>query len=385
MWVYLICFAVSCIFLKISEVSKKKLLYNIFTTIGLLIPCILAGLRADTIGTDIQVYVKPMFEAASMASSFLEYNNMGWIASWTYMYVYEIEIGFSLLVYIITKVFGNLSVLLTCIELLIIVPFYKGLSYHKKELPMWLCMLIFYLMNYNVSLNMMRQWIAMALLFYGFRYVLERKLIKFIIVVLISMMFHNSAMLGILFYLIYAFIYSNKKDKNVKILIGRKRYNFPEKLTKVIEIFIVFCFGLLSINVLIILLNKIGLNKYAAYINGDLHLLPFQLLLRLPFIIIILLNWKKYSERYNMSSYLLAMMLIDLLVSQIGSISQYSWRITTYFSMFNCLSYCSICFFSKKRMTRINYKFWMIIYLIVYWVYYFVLQGIHETVPYIFA
>lgn len=384
MWIYLICFAVSCLFFKMSELSKNRIKYNMFTIIGLLIPCILAGLRSDTIGTDVHVYVKPMFEAACSASSFFEYQNVGWIASWTYMYVHEIEIGFSLFVYIIAKVFGNISVLLTCIQLLIIIPFYKGLSYFRKELSIWLCMLIFYLMNYNVTLNMMRQWIAMALLFYGFRYVVERKPLNYIIVVLISMMFHNSAMIGVLFYLIYSFIYSNKKGKNIKILIGNKKYTFVGKLNKVIIIFIGFCLALLSINIIIILLNQIGLNKYSSYINGDLYLLPIQILLRLPFIIVIIFNWKRYSEKYNISYYLLTMMMIDLLISQLGSISHYSWRISTYFSLFNCLSYCSICFFSKKKFTRASYKLLLILYLIVYWVYYFVLQGIHETVPYIF-
>ena len=97
---------------------------------------------------------------------------------------------------------------------------------------------------------------------------------------------------------------------------------------------------------------------------------------------IILLNWKRYSEKYKTAQIFLAMMVIELLVSQLGSISQYSWRIATYFSMFNCLSYCSICEFSQKRITRISYKILLIIYLVVYWVYYFVIQGIHETIPY---
>ena len=58
MWIYLICFAVSCLLLKISEFTKKRIIYRIITAIALIIPCILAGFRADTIGTDVQVYVR---------------------------------------------------------------------------------------------------------------------------------------------------------------------------------------------------------------------------------------------------------------------------------------------------------------------------------------
>lgn len=382
MWIYLICFAVSCLLLKISEFSKKRIIYRFITAIALIIPCILAGFRADTIGTDVQVYVKPMFDAACSSKSFSEYQNMRWMASWTYIYVHEIEIGFSLLVYAIAKIFGNLTVLLTCIQILIIIPFYEGLSYFKRSFPMWLCMLIFYLMNYNVTLNMMRQWIAMALLFYGFKYIIEKRLYKFIFINLIAMTFHKSAMFGILFYLIYTYIYSGKKEKKLKIIISSRKHISLENLNKVFIIIIVFCLALLSLNIISVFLSYIGLNKYSAYIQGDLYLLPIQIILRIPFIMIILLNWKRYSEKYKMAQIFLAMMVIELLVSQLGSISQYSWRIATYFSMFNCLSYCSICEFSKKRITRISYKILLIIYLIAYWVYYFVIQGIHETIPY---
>lgn len=385
MWIYLICFAVSCLFLKIADLSKKGAIYNIFIIMGLIIPCILAGFRADTIGTDVQVYVKPMFEAALSSSDFSQYQGMRWIASWTYMYVHDIEIGFSLLVYIIAKVFGNMTVLLTCIEILIIFPFYKGLSYFKKDFPMWLCMLVFYLMNYNVTLNMMRQWIAMSLLFYGFKYVIEKKLKKFIFIVLVAMTFHTTAILGILFYFIYSFIYSGKNKKRIKIFISSRKYISLENLNKVFIITIVVCLALLSIQSIAIFLNNIELGKYAAYIQGDVYLLPIQIILRAPFIILILLNWNKYNEKYNMAPIFLVMMIIDLLVSQLGSISQYSWRIATYFSMFNCLSYPSICLIWKKRITRISCDILLIMYLISYWVYYFVLKGVHQTIPYIIA
>ena len=240
-------------------------------------------------------------------------------------------------------------------------------------------------MHYNVTLNMMRQWIAMALLFYGFKYIVERKVCKFIFIVVVAMTFHTSAMFGIIFYLIYSFIYSGKNEKKLKIILSSRKYISLEKLNKIFIIIIVFCLALLSLNIISVFLSNIGLSKYAAYIKGDVYLLPIQIILRIPFIIMILLNWRKYNEKYTMAPIFLAMMIIELLVSQLGSISQYSWRIATYFSMFNCLSYCSICELSKKIYVRISYRILLIIYLIVYWVYYFVIQGIHETIPYMIA
>ncbi|MBY6839005.1 EpsG family protein [Clostridium botulinum] len=375
--------------MKIAELSKKKITYTIIISIALIIPCILAGMRADTIGTDVQVYVRPMFEAACSSNSFLQYKNTAWMTSWTYRYVNEVEIGFSLFVYIIAKIFRNINILLMGIEMLIIVPFYKGISYFKKEFPIWLCMLSFYLINYNVTLNMMRQWIAMAFLFYGFKYVVEKNIYKFIIIVLIAMSFHKTAIIGIIFYLLYEFIYSKKKEsmeKNIRIIISPRIHiclKGIKKMKKIFFISVICCLSLIILPHAINLLNYIGLNQYIGYINGNLKLLVNQIIFRLPLIIFIILSWTKYSKKYDLAPMFLVLMVIDLIISQLGSITTNSWRIASYFSMFNSLTYCSICQFSEKRIVRMNIKILMIIYLIIYWIYQFVILGNHQTVPYL--
>ena len=389
MWIYLICFAISCLLFKISEFVKSRIISGLITVIAVIIPCILAGLRADTIGSDVQGYVKPLFDAACTSNSFLQYQNMEWMGEWRYIYVHEFEIGFTLVVYIIAKIFKNINILLFIIEILIIAPFYKGLSYFKKELPMWLCMIIFYLMSYNITLNMIRQWIAMALLFYGFKYIIKRNIYKFIFIVLVAMSFHNTAIIGMIFYFLYVFIYSekNKKvEKNIKILTSQKKIIHLKNLKQIKKIFLISilcCLPLVGLPYVIQLLNNIGLSEYIGYINGNVNLLINQIILRLPFIIFIILNWTKYSEKYNLAPMFLMMMVIDLLLSQLGSITSNSWRIASYFSMFDCLSYCSICEFSEKKIVKISLKIMLIIYLITYWIYQFVILGNHQTIPYL--
>ena len=78
MIIYLICFALSCALLKLSaKIKKDNLLHKITTFIALLIPCILAGCRATTIGTDIKVYVEPIFNCAILAENILDFFSMG--------------------------------------------------------------------------------------------------------------------------------------------------------------------------------------------------------------------------------------------------------------------------------------------------------------------
>ena len=65
---YILCFIISLIFIHIAvnkyDKQKKKSFY-IYSLIALLIPSILAGARAATIGTDTMVYTIPVFDFIS--------------------------------------------------------------------------------------------------------------------------------------------------------------------------------------------------------------------------------------------------------------------------------------------------------------------------------
>ena len=88
MYIYIVTFLISCSLLYIGEkYQKNKLLSYTFIVLGLLLPCTLAGLRNETIGTDVQVYVRPMFEAAINTDKFIDYFNSSWLVIWRYKYV----------------------------------------------------------------------------------------------------------------------------------------------------------------------------------------------------------------------------------------------------------------------------------------------------------
>ena len=102
--------------------------------------------------------------------------------------------------YVIAKIIGNLQWVLFFIHILIVVPIYLGLRKFKDlDGKLWLCMLVFYFMFYNVSLNIVRQYIAIAILFYGISSLLNDKRgeTKFWISLIVALLFHNSSLLGI--------------------------------------------------------------------------------------------------------------------------------------------------------------------------------------------
>lgn len=381
MIIYLCGFAISCIFIFFAEKTSKKTRFIFFSVIAISIPCLIAGLRADTIGTDVRVYVRPLFLLAQDAKNFVNYLQSRWFGTWKYTYVYEIEIGFSILVYMTEKLTGSFVVLLILIQALIIVPVYKGLLYFRDKQPVWLGMAVFYLMFYNVSLNMMRQWIAMAILFYGIKYLIEKKFFLYFVLIGVSMLFHVTALFGVIIAWIYYYLYQNN-GVNVKIRFGR--IEVSGRSIRVLVLTLMMAMALLGLELIQAILRNYGFSKYVTYINGSIEVLPNQIILRLPFIILFAINWKKIFCKNEELLFLITMLIFDLILSQLGSISNSSWRIAAYFSEYNLLSYPLLCGFEKHKRGRNKAKALLISYLVLYWIYFFALKGAHQTVPYMF-
>ena len=131
----------SCAFFWLSEKCISRFAKKVFAVIAILLPCVLAGLRADTVGTDVKVYVEQMYNAAKESHTFSAYLNQRWFATWRYMYVKDFEIGFSLVVFFIQKLCRSFAMVLFVIQVLIIGPIYLGLKNIHKTYPICFGML----------------------------------------------------------------------------------------------------------------------------------------------------------------------------------------------------------------------------------------------------
>ena len=149
--IYVICFAISLSLFFFSR-NQNKQIRTIIDVIALFIPCLIAGIRANTVGTDVSVYLEPMIANARNAQNFSEYFLSSWKQGWVIRGVSDIEIGFSVLVYLIIKLFNSRYVLQFVIQMLTIVPIYIGLR-QRNERNLWIGMLVYFCMFYNNSLN----------------------------------------------------------------------------------------------------------------------------------------------------------------------------------------------------------------------------------------
>jgi hypothetical protein len=182
-YIFVLIVIISTIYVGQKSIKYKDIYFPIF------ILTIFSGIRDYTIGTDTVVYVRDFRNS-------LDYNY--------YFFDPNIEYGYQYLVYTILK-FTNeyhwylLSVALISVGLMIY-------SIRKYSTDYILSVYIYITFGfYTFLFNTVRQAIALAILFYGIKFFLEKKLIKYLAVVFVASLFHISAWIMIPFYFIVHF------------------------------------------------------------------------------------------------------------------------------------------------------------------------------------
>lgn len=377
MGVYIFGFLSSILIIRYAQ-KKNKSTFILLSVIAILIPCFIAAVRDKTIGTDVLVYVEPLKNAAINSKSITEYFNSYWFHIWRNYYVSSYEIGFSILVYIVAKLFGNIQFVLFFIQLLTIIPLYLALAPKRKEYPIWLAMAVYYLMFYNASLNMMRQWIAMSFLLLSFKSLTNgNKKVGFLWFI-VAYLFHTSALIGIIIYFAYKFIY-----KQNKIVFMTSKKFIPKNIISIIFLSLIAFIAVFGTGAMIRFISILGLNKFTNYINGNVYFLPNQIMMRLPLIILYIFNWRKMNSKDKLTPFYFTMICWDLIASQLISVNVYAFRISMFFAAYNIFFIPTLVVSQKKKINKILITILIFLYLIYYWCYTYVIQGMHATIPYV--
>lgn len=379
MLIYLITYALSCFLIYYGNIQKNKI-GKYIVWIGILIPCILAGLRLHTIGTDVDVYVKPMVESAINSKGFNSFFNSKWFYIWAYKSPSEYEIGFVLFVYILSKLFSSVQVVLFFIQALISIPIYFALAKYKElNEKEWLCMLLYYLLFFSTGMNAMRQFISISILFYGLSCLInDNKHLKFLLIMIVSFLFHKSAVLGIVFYILY-FLFSDKHLGKKQITIKQKKVKLPVLLCIIFSIILTIL--VLDTSIISYLLKIIGFERYIAYIEGEITISLKTIIKTSPVIILFYIARKNYFKYENAFLYFI-IYLFSFFLSLFSTASAFGGRVSYVFEIFNIIFFTLLCSNAKN-----NKKFktiFLISYALVFWYYYTVYCGSNETVPYLF-
>ncbi len=160
--------------------------YKIITAILIALPfCLVAAFRDISVGTDTSLY--PWFAyRASLSNSLIGlFGNDGGTT----------EPLFLLAVWFVTKAFRSFSAVLFLIEALIVFPVVIAL---QREAPKytWMGLVIYGLVYFGFSLNLMRQMIGMAFVLLAFSFARGGKMGYSLMICLVGCGFHSTAIFG---------------------------------------------------------------------------------------------------------------------------------------------------------------------------------------------
>ena len=188
------------------EKNKNNKFSYIFPITIALIISLFAGLRNDSVGTDVNVYAKPVLE--------ITYN----YGIETLIKSNSVEILYILLAYLVSWIKGDLGVFLFFSQLIPIFFYLLFLNKEKNNLSLSTGVLAYVTVFMGISLNIMRQAIAMGITIFSYTYIKKRNLKKFILTIFIATNFHVTALIFLPLYFIYGL--KNKKfDYLAKLLI----------------------------------------------------------------------------------------------------------------------------------------------------------------------
>lgn len=374
-------FVLSAILLMICE-KKEGLGAKVLVILALFLPIAVAGLRKIGIGTDTEVYVNVLYEAAKNSTSFFEYLSKNVYSSFQYKSVMNWEIGYNILLYYTTKLTGSIQGVFLVTQLIVVYFIYKGIKEYSDRYSTAMAMLVFYFMFYGSTLNAMRQWIAIAIIFWGTHFLNDKQDKYFFMSVIAALLFHNSAVIGFIIWLVYRYMDSERQKRRL-VFNGKLLSN---DLYKIVVITIVGIFCLVGLNIIGTLLSSINgvFARYVRiYINGNVQIMPMQLLRRFPIIFLVVVNWKNIQERFSKSGFITSMLVLDTITSQLGGITAQSSRIGYFFSVYETILIAEIISV-KRRGIRIIYYIFLISFLFAGFYYDNVLMGRSEIVPYLF-
>lgn len=384
MFIYIFTAAISSWIIWFEEKisNKDNRFKKILLLIAILIPAIVAGMRADTIGTDVRTYIGPLQYFAASSNNFAEYINYNGLL-FNGEYLLRFEKGYLSLIYLCSRIDKSLFLTFFVSELIILSTLIIGLYEFNKKYPLsiGLGFFIFLTFFYNLSFNLSRQCIAIFILFLGFNFLIRKEWIKYIITIFIAVLFHNSAVIGVFFLFIYYFLDDKAKDNNNL---------FTSSELKVLMITIIGLVILFMPSLIKHIFSSTLLNTYLNYIPDSIHLSVRQLIIKLPFLIIILIEWENMKKN-RLRYFYLAIALMDILLSQFSgqsssaTVSEYGARISWYTSAFYIYSIPNALKTDLNKNRKIILTIGLVVFLSIYWYYFTVVLNYNDTFPYVFS
>ena len=344
---YLLSFLLSFFLFNIGKKKNNKLI--IF--ISLSIPIIISGIRYN-VGSDFMQYYNHCFNYKNISLSHF------------YSEISSFEILYFLLVKYSPILFGKIPLFFLNASILIIIFFYMGMKELKTN-DNNIIYLLYLVLFFPITFNAVKQGIAMSIAFYSFSLIYNKK-IKGIIYLLISCLFHFSAIILLPFWII---IYFSKKDNRI----------LPRVIVTCILEYLVVMY-----------LYRTGhpifedYNYYITHLSDNNNYIFYVRLVILMIILLFLKRILYYSKDKRKVYSILSLFIVELALTYFGFISpvfkRMSWNL--FFSELLMIKEINNIGFDKKSLIMVNFV--IVIVSIIFFIIIFGILNQSHIVPFDF-
>ena len=198
MFIYLFALLLIIILFTFSK-NKKNALF-----ISIVFLTLISALRCYTVGVDTKTYISA-------------YKLIGLSPKWYYL-DFRYEPGFYYLCKILNVFNSNPQTLIIISSIFINFSVYTFIKKHSKNYM--LSVLLYVIMNIFFSyMNVMREGLAISILLFGYEYLLEKKYVRYFLIILLASLFHTSAFAALIL-LLYSMLPKRRFFYFLEILIA---------------------------------------------------------------------------------------------------------------------------------------------------------------------
>ncbi|WP_026489372.1 EpsG family protein [Butyrivibrio sp. XBB1001] len=366
--IYLLTFFAVLILVDMADKVEDKKIRWLLLFVSLALLSGVAGVRATSIGSDVDAYQKPLFKIAKEYTSIFDY-----LSNRT---VRRFEIGYTLITYLASRI-GDIHVLFFINEAIIVFFTFKAIWHYRQYVSVQLSTACFLFVYYLRGYDIVRQSMAMAALLYMVTLIEEKKYLNAVLIQIIAILLHKSAVVGIGMAFLYfiADSYLERVKKYLIIIISIAIYtistNYRQIFLKLNDVFPGF-------------LNKYLVSKKLFWASKEgFYESKFMYIFSAIFILALALVMKKHINIYKYY-FFLYMMLLAMIGALIGGQGHYAYRVFLFPEAYSIFVFPNMCkLISNDGKSQFIGRVMMYAGLLFYWYFVFVLKNQGEVYPFV--
>jgi hypothetical protein len=316
---YILLLVTTTLFAYIADILFKNYRsQSVFFIIGIVVVyTLISGFRDFGIGIDTNVYIEDYFDTAK---SLVSVKNFFSIES--------MDKGFLLLCWLSSLISSDKQVVLVVVELWIISFTMHGAYLLKRNhnMKLWIFVFLYFFMFFGYSINLMRQFCAMSLLFWGFASLRNGNWKVYAITQVVAYYFHSSSVV----FLLVPIVYLLSDMKNIR----KRNFLTIVALSSVLVIMSSFFYFLTFLGDLDIV-SEVYSDRYGtdSEYQATAGFSILQLLNYLGIFLLLYLAYRNKKTKISQRYILVTLYSISFLFFQLRYITSYLDRLSYYISL----------------------------------------------------